>query len=195
MARGKLIVFYGINNLGKTTQAKLLVEKIKSVGKKAEYLKYLIYDLEPSGSMINEYLRAGNPYKLSPREFQLLAAVNFYHYQPKLQTQLESGINIVAEDYWATGIAWGEGDGVDRNFLIKIRQGIIKEDIAFLFDGQRFLNSREQGHTFEQNDDLTEKVRQIHLRLGEELGWIKINANQSIENIHNEIWERVKSIL
>jgi len=34
MKKGKLIVLYGINNLGKTTQAELLVEKIKSNGKK-----------------------------------------------------------------------------------------------------------------------------------------------------------------
>src|SRR3990167_455956 len=109
MKRGKLIVFYGINNLGKTTQAKLLVDKIRARGNKAEYLKYHVYELEPSGPLINQYLRAGNPYKFSAREFQILAAVNKYHYQPILQARLEQGINIVAEDYWATSVAWGQG--------------------------------------------------------------------------------------
>ena len=191
MKRGKLIVLYGINNLGKTTQAKLLVEKIKSVGKKAEYLKYHVYDLAPSGPMINEYLRQGNPYQLSARELQLVAAVNKYHYQPEVRARLDGGVNIVAEDYWATSVAWGKGAGVSRDFLIRLNQGIIKEDIAFLFDGKRFLDSREDGHYFEQNDELTEKVRKIHLQLGEQFGWIKINANDAIEKIHDKIWSVV----
>ena len=41
--RGKFIVLYGINNLGKTTQAKFLVEKLQSQGLRAEYVKYPIY--------------------------------------------------------------------------------------------------------------------------------------------------------
>ncbi len=31
MTKGKLIVFYGINNLGKTTQAKMLVDWLNSI--------------------------------------------------------------------------------------------------------------------------------------------------------------------
>ena len=42
---GKFIVIYGVNNLGKTTQANMLVQKLKASGLKAEYLKYPIYDL------------------------------------------------------------------------------------------------------------------------------------------------------
>ena len=41
--RGKFIVLYGINNLGKTTQAKMLVDKLKLHGLEAEYLKYPVY--------------------------------------------------------------------------------------------------------------------------------------------------------
>jgi len=46
---GKFIVLYGINNLGKTTQTRILVDKLKLHGLKAEYLKYPVYDLAPSG--------------------------------------------------------------------------------------------------------------------------------------------------
>ena len=80
---------------------------------------------------------------------------------------------------------------MSRDFLIRLNQGIIKEDIAFLFDGKRFLDSREDGHYFEQNDELTEKVRKIHLQLGKQFDWIKINANDAIEKIHDKIWSVV----
>ncbi len=195
MAKGKLIVLYGVNNLGKTTQAKLLVDKIKQSGQAAEYVKYHIYDLEPTGPIINDYLRADNPYNLTPREFQILSAVNKYHYQPILRQKLESGIFIVAEDYWATSVAWGAGAGVDKQFLIKLNEGLIKEDLAFLFDGERFLDSAEPGHYHEENMDLTNRVRQAHLELGKEYGWVKVSVNDTIATVHTLIWEEIGKII
>ncbi|MBN2854175.1 dUTP diphosphatase [Patescibacteria group bacterium] len=192
---GKLIVLYGINNLGKSTQAKLLVEKLKSEGLKAEYLKYPIYDLSPSGEILNDYLREGNFYDLHSREAQLLYVLNRTQYQDELIKKLESGINIVAEDYKGTGIAWGLGAGVSEVFLKSINSHLIDEDLVFLFDGERFMEAMEKTHRHETNNDLTTKVRWAHLKLKEEYGWIKINANLSIEEIHNIIWEKVSSFI
>lgn len=195
MKKGKLIVLYGINNLGKSTQAKLLVEKLKQGGQLAEYLKYGIYDLEPSGPILDAYLRQGNPYNLTPREFQLVHVLNRTQYQPVLLEKLGQGINIVAEDYIGTGLAWGMGAGVDENFLKQINTHLIKEDLAFLFQGQRFSDGIEAVHKHEQDDELTEKVRLAHEKLADEFGWIRINANRSIEEIGQEIWEQVKKFL
>lgn len=191
MKKGKFIVFYGINNLGKTTQAKLLVEKFKTLGNKAKYLKYPIYDLEPSGFMINNYLRKGNPDDLSAREAQILYALNRSQYEPRLKQDLEDGFDIVAEDYWGTGIAWGAGVGLDKDFLLRLNQNFLREDLAFLFVGARFKSGFEENHLHETNKELIEKVDKIHRELAEEFGWIKINANDTIENVSNEIWNIV----
>jgi thymidylate kinase len=115
MKKGKFIVIYGTNNLGKTTQAKLLVKNIKKSGQKAEYLKYPVYNLEPAGGLINAYLRKGNPYKFSPREAQLLHFIDRLKFDPILEKKLKKGINIVAEDYFGTAVAWGSGAGVDKD--------------------------------------------------------------------------------
>jgi len=125
---GKLIVLYGINNIGKSTQAKLLVEKLKQAGKDASYIKYPIYDLSPSGIMINEYLRQGNPWQLSAREAQILYSLNRYQYQAELVERLNANEWIVAEDYTGTGMAWGSGAGVDLAFLEKVNQGLREPD-------------------------------------------------------------------
>jgi len=192
---GKLIVLYGINNLGKSTQAKLLVEKLKSHGYQAEYLKYPVYDIKPSGEILNDYLRNGNNFQLSPREAQIIYALNRDQYQEELIKKLKSGINIVAEDYKGTGIAWGLGAGVDEKFLKNIHSHLIDEDLVFLFDGERFRQAIEEGHQHENNDDLVNKVRWAHLKLREEYGWYKINANLPIEEIHQQIWEQVNQLL
>ncbi len=192
---GKFIVLYGINNLGKSTQAKLLVERLKANGYQAEYLKYPVYELKPSGEILNDYLRLGNAYDLTPREAQIIYALNRDQYQAELIRKLKSGINVIAEDYAGTGIAWGLGAGVSEEFLKAINSHLLGEDLVFLFDGRRFKEAVEDNHRHETDEDLMNKVRWAHLKLKEEYGWLKINANEPIEAIHEEIWQKVHALL
>ncbi len=131
MTKGKFIALYGINNLGKTTQAKKLVNYFKDKELKAEYVKYAVYDLEPSGKLLNDYLRKGNPYNLSSREFQILQVLNRKQYEPILIDKLNKGINIISEDYKGTGIAWGIAAGVDETFMKYINKLLLEEDLVF----------------------------------------------------------------
>jgi len=193
--KGKLIVIYGINNLGKSTQAKMLIEKLNNKGVKAEYLKYPIYDLAPSGPTLNNYLRGGNFFKLSPREAQTIYTLNRTQYQAELEKKLNEGITIIAEDYTGTGLAWGIGAGVDEQYLKYINKHLLNEDLVILLDGQRFIEAAEKNHIHEENEELINKVRLTHLKLAEEKGWQIINANQPIEKIHNAIWKKVKKII
>lgn len=195
MGKGKLIVFYGVNNLGKTTQAKLLVDKLNSEGKSTKYLKYPIYDLEPTGSILDEYLRQANPYNLSPKEAQIIYAFNRCQYQPALRAELEKGVNIVAEDYWATGVAWGMGAGIDKNFLLRLNSNFLREDLAFLFVGQRFATSLEADHLHENNEALVKAVDQAHRELAKTFGWKLIEANQVIETVSAQIFAELKKAL
>lgn len=183
MTKGKFIALYGINNLGKTTQAKKLVNYFKNKELKAEYLKYAVYDLEPSGKLLNDYLRNGNPYNLSSREFQILQVLNRQQYEPILIDKLNKGINIISEDYKGTGIAWGIAAGVDETFMKYVNKCLLEEDLVFLFDGERFLQGVEKNHMHENDKILTNKSRQAHLKLAKELGWEIINANRPEEDV------------
>lgn len=195
MSTGKLIVLYGINNLGKSTQAKLLVEKLRTANLSAEYLKYPIYDLAPSGPLLNAYLRQNNPFNLTPREAQLLYAMNRWHYEPELRRKLTEGTWIIAEDYTGTGLAWGLGGGIEESFLLKINEGLLRENIGILFAGQRFMNAVESGHRHENDNELTERVKLAHEYWAEQYGWQKINANLSIEAIAENIWQLIANQL
>jgi thymidylate kinase len=192
---GKLICIYGINNLGKSTQAKKLVEYFKAKGIDAEYLKYPLYDLAPSGPILNAYLREGNPLGLSAREAQLLFVINRTQFDSELRKKLESGKIVVAEDYTGTGIAWGMGCSVSREFLEKINSHLLKEDVAFLFEGERFMHGKEKNHTHEGNDSLMDAVMESHKQLGRDSGWITINAGESKEKVHGSIVEQVKDFI
>lgn len=187
MQKGKLIVLYGINNLWKTTQAHLLIDRLREKGLQAEYLKYPIYDLAPSWPLLNAYLREGNPNQLSSSEFQLLQVINRTQYDSTLKNKLENWIWIIAEDYTGTGIARGTGAWWDQAFLEKINSHLHKEDLAFFFDGERFSSGIEKVHQHEQNNELMNKVRLVHQDLAQKLSREPINANLSIEEIQSQL--------
>ncbi len=192
MNKGLFITFYGVNNLGKTLQSKdKLTENLKKSGILAEYVKYAHYNLEPTGPILNDYLRNGNPYELTPREFQLIQAQNRIDYQPELQRKLSAGIHVIAEDYIGTSLAWGMGAGVSGELLEKINSKLIQPDICFLFHGERFSSGIEKGHKHESDDELTRHVAMIHDQLGERFGWQRIFANRPIEVIEQEVLEIV----
>ena len=96
---GKFIVLYGINNLGKSTQAQALVKRLIAADKPAVYLKYPVYELEPTGPNINRVLRSEQKQQLTEIDFQALYAQNRRDYQPTLEQTLAAGTTVVAEDY------------------------------------------------------------------------------------------------
>ncbi len=195
ITQGLLIPFYGINNLGKTTQAKLTVEALCARGYDAVYQKYAVYDLEPSGPLINEVLRSKNPYNLPPIAFQTLQALNRTQFEPQLKQWLAEGKIIIAEDYTGTGLAWGIGAGLSKEYLMRVNSHLLKEDMAFYFHGKRFTQAVEKGHLHEENDELTNTVSTAHAELATELGWIPVHANRDIPIITEEILQHILSYI
>ncbi len=190
-----IIGLYGINRLGKSTQANLLVERIRREWGPVEYLKFPAYTLEPTGPLINNYLRPvsgiKNPHGFTAREFQLLNVQNKKDAQNILHNLHCSG-HLVLEDYIGTALAWGMSTGIDRKLLETLHAGLLTEDIAILFEGEPFLSGTEKGHTHEENDLLTEKARQAFLSLAKEYGWTIVNANQSREKVETDIWDVIQ---
>lgn len=184
--RGKFIVIYGPNNLGKLEQVKLVAERLRDIGKQAEVLKYPIYDLEPTGPKINAALRKG--LQLTSEELQREFAQNRRDYEPTLVKMLESGIWAIAEDYKGTGISWGVTYGIPLKVMEDINAGLIDEDMAILLDGERFGAGIEREHLHESGERWGQ-AREVHLDLAKRYGWEVVNANYSIERVTSEIWQ------
>ncbi len=183
MKKGKFIVIYGMNNLGKTTLATRIIEHLNSLSFPASYLKYPIYDLAPTGPKINAYLREGNPENFSPFQAQSQYAQNRRDYEATLVKRLMNGEWIVAEDYTGTGLSWGVTFGLTLKELLKINEGLLEPDLALLLDGERFTDGIEKNHAHESSEELWKLGRKIHRQMAERFGWIKINANQSREEV------------
>lgn len=193
MKEGLLIVIYGINNLGKSTQTRLLVESFNKADLPAKYIKYPIYDLAPTGNQINEILRGSHGQQISEDELQGLYTKNRMDYQPQLIKLISEGVNVVAEDYIGTGLAWGAVKGADLEKLIESNKNLLKPDIEILLDGERFLEAKEKNHLHESNDALSDKCRAKHLELAARFGWVVVNANQTINEVQADILKVIEN--
>lgn len=197
MKKGFFITLYGINNMGKSTHAKRLVERINKMGKKAKYLKYPIYEIAPSGEFINDVLRgsADNKQKITEEELQMWFVLNRYQYQSELQKLLEEGYIVVAEDYVGTGIAWGIAKGLEKSWLEELNKYLVREDLAIMFEGERSVSAKESQHVHEQNDKLVEKCREVHDELAKEYGWKKLQLQPEKDATAELLWEMVERYL
>ncbi len=190
---GKIIVIYGAPNLGKTTQAKLLTEKLNSEGMSSVYFKYPIYDLAPTGPIINEVLRHGR--QMDDLTLQTLYAQNRFDHEPNLFDWVDNrGFNAILEDYTGTGIAWGITKGIDVGVLEEINKPLIKEHLSIWLDGQRYTSGIERGHRFESDSNQWERARAVHENLAIKYGWVKVDASQNKENVAKDIWNIVNKI-
>ena len=192
--RGKFIVLYAPNNLGKSTQLKLLAQKMYGSAHATLVLKYPIYSLKPTGPKINAALRFGK--LTSELDLQKIYAKNRRDFQEQLIKLLNCGVNVIAEDYTGTGVAWAMTQNVSLATMEKVNKGLIKPDLAILLDGERFKQAVENGHRNEDaGQEKWEKCRQIHKILAKRYGWKVINANNTIENIETTIWKLVSTLL
>lgn len=192
MHKGFFITIYGINNIGKSTQAKRLVEYLRKIGYKAVFLKYPIYDLVPTGQQLNKILRSENKQSITEEELQTLFVQNRKDFEPTLKKLLADGTIVVAEDYSGTGIAWGVAKGANQQWLENLNRDLLKEDLAILLTGKRNIHAREKTHIHETNDQLVEKVGQILLELAEKHGWQKIEIQPTRDETAQIIWYLVE---
>ncbi|MEK9160146.1 MAG: hypothetical protein AAB383_05465 [Patescibacteria group bacterium] len=187
------ITLYGINNIGKSTQAKRLVDRLKAEGRDAVYVKFPVYDVEPTGRYLNEFLRSGGAQSITEQELQMWFTLNRYQFQPTLQEWLAEGKIVVAEDYTGTGLAWGTVKGASTEWLETLNDGLVKEDLAILLDGERFGHAAEKEHIHESNDAFMNRSRQVHLELGERYGWVKVPVLGNAEEVEERVWSVVSS--
>lgn len=195
MKQGFFITLYGINNIGKTTQAKKLVEKLNDHGYKAVYVKYPIYDLEPTGPKINDILRKNGEQSISEEELQTLFTQNRRDFEPTLRKMLEEGFIVVAEDYTGTGIAWGTAKGADQKWLEKLNEELLKEDLAILLTGTRTMAAKEKQHIHERDDELVQKVNEVLLMLAQKYGWDTLEIQPKPEDTAKLLFAHIQKRL
>jgi len=189
MGKGIFISLEGIEGTGKTTQAKLLSERLSKEGYDVVLTK------EPGGTVIGSRIRE---ILLQPdhTEMSYLAELLLYnadraqHLNEKILPAVNNGKIVITDRFTDSTIAYqGYGRGIDIEFLRSIdliATGGIRPDLTILFDLDVETGlMRNKG---------ANKVREGYLKILEaEPGRIKIvDASMQPEQIREKVWEIVE---
>lgn len=198
------IVFEGCEGSGKSTQAIMLVERLRKEGFSAHVTH------EPGGTEYGKRIRQLLITKPSPTEFLtefLLFEADRAEHAAFLKTQLESGDIWVSDRFSYSTFAYqGYARGLfekHRALMEEIdrlaRHGILPR-LIFLLDqpveiGLSRKQKQQEENRFEaETRAFHERVRNGFLEMAKADGyqtWQYIKADRSIEAIHQEIWNIV----
>ncbi len=180
------IVFEGIDGSGKTTQSKLLSEKIH--GK---------YTYEPTDGYIGKYIRKIlNGKKCEKETLALLFAADRVEHVADIEQNLKKS-NVICDRYVYSSIVYQSIQGIDLEFIVNINRFAKKPDLMIFLDvdiEESFKRMSGRSREIFENKDILEKVKKkyyevIEKRLFEpKYGYIVIDTtNNDIEEVHNKI--------
>jgi dTMP kinase len=201
--RGFFISFEGIEGTGKTTQARLLSERL--VEKDYE----VILTQEPGGTVIGNRIReillhVDHKEMSYMTELLLYNAARAQHLSEKVLPALNQGKVVITDRFTDSTVAYqGYGRGIDIQLIMSINSiatGGIKPDITLLFDldietGLKRNKGINKVDRLELEDiEFHKKVREGYLQIAEkEPDRIKIvDASLPLETIAQKVWEIVR---
>ena len=219
---GKLIVLEGTDGSGKSTQFKLLTERLSQDGRQFQKLVFPQYS-EPSSALIRMYL--GGEFGDKPSDVNAYAASAFYSvdryasYKKVWGTWYEDGGLVVSDRYTTSNAVHQtskeppekQGDFLKWLYDFEYdRLGLPRPDLTLYLDvptdfTEQLLRHREQDtHTtadiHERNSAYLASCRRTGRAAAEYYGWTIISCTEngkmrSIEDIHEEIYRHVAACL
>ena len=194
MRRGKIIVIEGIDKAGKTTQANLLLKKLK--GKK--YVKFDFPDYStPVGIEIKQFLDGKRDY--SDEVKMMLLSANRWEKKSEIESIIGKGTTIIMNRYYQSNLAYGISKGLKLKWLLALDEGLPKADLVVVIDIKTNTLVRRSRNditdTFEQDLDLIRKVRRNYKMLANKFNWHIIDGEDTVNIVNVQVVELVRKIM
>ena len=221
--KGQLIVIEGVDGCGKQTQTQLLYDRLVKQGEKVMKISYPRYDKKSSAmvKLYLEGAFGDDPSTISPYIASTFYAADRYaSYKEDYEDFLDQGGMVLVDRYTTSNMVHQAGKIKDpeerKRFLDWLWDyefnlyGLPIPDEVFFLNippeiNQELIKNRNNKITGKQEKDIHENSPQ-HLRdaynsalsLVKEYGWTEINCVhngmlRSIVNIHEEIWDHIKT--
>ena len=175
---GRLIVFEGLDQSGKETQAQELRERLRGLGHRVRLMSFPDYGTS-IGEEIARALQGERDY--GPDVMQLLFIANRYERKPAMEHWMEGGLILVCDRYRASSIAYGEAQGLDANWLTDMQQFLPQPELTILLDisPDAALTRKAVGRDrYERDLQLLERVRESYRRQATQAGWYVVDGEQ-----------------
>jgi dTMP kinase len=193
--RGVLIVFEGLDQSGKQTQAELLRDRLKADHRKTRLLSFPDYGTS-IGEEIARALQGEREY--GPDVMQLLYVANRYERKPDLQRWLDGGLVLVCDRYIASSIAYGEAQGLDPGWLVDIQKFLPSPAVTIWLDiAPETAVSRKSMDRDRYERDLAMQtlVRESYRRLATEQSWLRLDGERPKDAIAADVFDHIASRL
>lgn len=100
LRKGRLIILEGTDGSGKSTQAKLLCERLRKEGYRTEQISFPQYGKKSAGP-IEEYLNGvyGTPDEVNPYAASLFYAIDRFDCSRKIRAAIVQGVVVICDRY------------------------------------------------------------------------------------------------
>ena len=200
--KGRFIVFEGIDGSGKTTQARMLVEYLQSIGRKA------VLTAEPTDKPTGRALREALSGKVKKSECQM--AVMFvddriaHNISPEdgIRALTEAGVDVVCDRYYYSTLAY-QGQSTDYEWVkamnlscpeILVPDACIYVDLLPEQSLERIRKGRDSVEIYENVQTLT-RVREKFLSVISDLSETDKIFVVDGYRTQNEVFEDIKAIV
>ena len=219
---GKLIVFEGTDGSGKSTQFKLLCQRLEQEDISFRRLVFPQYQ-EPSSALLRMYLGGefgSHPSDVNPYAASTFYAVDRYASWKKVWGDYYRNGGLVLSDRYTTSNAVHQAsklpEGERREFLDWLfdleyhRMGLPAPDLVLYLDlptevSEKMLRRREQATAtaadiHEQDGDYLRRCRESARQIARDLGWSVVDcaagdAPRTVEDIRQEVLRRAEPLL
>ena len=189
--RGVFVCIEGLDGCGKTTQARLLVRRMREMGYDA------LYTAEQSrgkiGRFIKKYCLHGAKRVSVIVEALLFAADRYEHVEKEIIPAQKEGKLVVSDRYVYSSLAYQGAAGLDLNWIQMINEHAIKPDLALFIDVEpettiQRLKSRK---SVMENIETQRRVREVYLKFVENHELMRVDGNRSKEEVARDIQRAV----
>jgi len=190
-----LIVFEGLDQSGKQTQAEMLRDRLKEDGHKARLVSFPDYGTS-IGEEIARALQGEREYDADV--MQLLYIANRYERRPDLQRWIAGGLILVCDRYVASSIAYGEAQGLDPAWLAEVQKFLPPPSVTIMLDispqtaVQRKAVDRDR---YERDLALLARVRDSYKRQAAAGGWVVLDGERNKQALSSEVYSTVEPLL
>ena len=200
--RGALIIFEGLDRLGKTTQSKLLFDYLSSeYGLTCERMAFPDRSTQ-IGSLIDAYLK--RQIEFNDHAIHLLFSANRWELMDKMRTKLLQGCTLIIDRYAYSGIAFSQAKGLDHKWCQSCDVGLLQPDLVLYFHRDKQSNAvsyiGEERYETKSFQDKVESCFEQFQKSSDQ--WKNINVIDSDkismrdrESIQNEIRSHVRQCL
>ncbi|MBS7620547.1 dTMP kinase [Candidatus Bathyarchaeota archaeon] len=193
--QGFLICVEGLDGCGKTTQAKILMRKLRKIGYDA------VYTAEPSrgkiGRFIKRYCLHGGKRVSSIVEALLFAADRYEHVEAEIIPALKNGKIVISDRYLYSSLAYQGAAGLNIEWIRRINEHAIPPNLAIFIDVEpdTVIKRLKPKKSVMENLETQRKVREVYLKFVENGELVRVDGNKSKREVAKEVLSTVLDYL